>query len=103
MIKKILKDKLAVLCLIILFFIVLAGIFAPFITKYSPVEGDILNKFASISSKHWLGTDYLGRDSFTRLVYGIRSTLFLSLVIMIPTILIGLIIGLISGYFRGII
>lgn len=49
-----------------------------------------------------MGTDYLGRDTF-RLIYGIRTTLFLSVVTMIPTISIGLMIGVIAGYFRGIV
>ena len=63
MIKKILKDKLVILCLLILFIIILLGIFAPYITKYNPVEGDIIKKFAKPSAEHWLGTDYLGRDN----------------------------------------
>ena len=60
MIKKILKDKLVILCLLILFIIILLGIFAPYITKYNPVEGDIIKKFAKPSAEHWLGTDYYG-------------------------------------------
>lgn len=101
MLKKLMKDKVAIICLLILFIVIMLGIFAPFVTKYSPIEGNIIKKFAKPSSKHILGTDYLGRDIFTRLIYGVRTTLFLSIITMIPTILIGLIIGLISGYFRG--
>ena len=103
MIKKILKDKLVILCLLILFIIILLGIFAPYITKYNPVEGDIIKKFAKPSAEHWLGTDYLGRDTFTRLIYGVRTTLFLAILTMVPTIIIGLTVGLVSGYFRGIL
>jgi nickel (ni2+) ABC superfamily ATP binding cassette transporter membrane protein len=101
--KKILKDKVALMCLIILAIIILLGIFAPIISSYNPLEGSLTQKFKSPSLKHLLGTDYLGRDTFTRLIYGVRTTLFLSVATMIPTILIGLIVGLISGYFRGII
>lgn len=101
--KKILKDRVALACLIILAIIVLLGIFAPVISSYNPLEGSLTQKFKSPSLKHLLGTDYLGRDTFTRLIYGVRSTLFLSFATMVPTILIGLIVGLISGYFRGII
>ena len=101
--KKILKDRVALACLIILAIIVLLGIFAPVISSYNPLEGSLTQKFKSPSLKHLLGTDYLGRDTFTRLIYGVRSTLFLSVATMVPTILIGLIVGLISGYFRGII
>ena len=101
--KKILKDRVALACLIILAIIVLLGIFAPVISSYNPLEGSLTQKFKSPSLKHLLGTDYLGRDTFTRLIYGVRTTLFLSVATMVPTILIGLIVGLISGYFRGII
>lgn len=101
--KKILKDKVALMCLIILAIIILLGIFAPIISSYNPLEGSLTQKFKSPSLKHLLGTDYLGRDTFTRLIYGVRTTLFLSVATMIPTILIGLIVGLVSGYFRGII
>lgn len=103
MIKRILKDKVALFCLLLLTIIILTGIFAPFLTKYNPIEGSILEKFAKPSAKHLLGTDYLGRDTFARLIYGIRTTLFLSVVTMIPTISIGLMIGVIAGYFRGIV
>ena len=54
-----------------------------------------------MSSQHWLGCDHLGRDILSRLLYGIRSTLFLSLLTMIITIVVGSLIGLISGYQRG--
>ena len=93
----------ALMCLIILAIIILLGIFAPIISSYNPLEGSLTQKFKSPSLKHLLGTDYLGRDTFTRLIYGVRTTLFLSVATMIPTILIGLIVGLVSGYFRGII
>ncbi|MBP6125443.1 MAG: ABC transporter permease subunit [Leptotrichiaceae bacterium] len=103
MMKKLLKDKFAVICLIILLVIILLGIFAPFVSKYDPLEGNIIQKFQKPSIKHLLGTDYLGRDTFTRLIYGIRTTLFLSILTMVPTILLGLTVGIISGYFRGIV
>lgn len=103
MIKRILKDKIALFCLLLLTIIILTGIFAPFLTKYNPIEGSILEKFAKPSAKHLLGTDYLGRDTFARLIYGIRTTLFLSVITMVPTISIGLIIGVIAGYFRGVV
>ena len=99
--KKLMKDKMAVICIVLLLIITLAGIFAPVISSYDPTEGDIIKKFAKPSFQHILGTDYLGRDTFTRLIYGVRTTLFLSVLTMIPTILIGLTIGMVSGYFRG--
>ena len=103
MLKKVLKDKVALVCLIILALIILMGIFASFVSTYNPLEGSITQKFKSPSFEHLLGTDYMGRDTFTRLIYGVRTTLLLSIVTMIPTILIGLAVGLFAGYFRGIV
>ena len=101
--KKLMKDKMAIACIVLLLIIVLAGIFAPIISSYNPTEGDIIRKFTKPSLRNLLGTDYLGRDTFTRLLYGVRTTLFLSVLTMIPTILIGVIIGVVSGYFRGVV
>ena len=103
MLKRIMKDRIASACLFLLALIIVLGIFAPVISPYNPAEGNIIQKFAKPSMKHLLGTDYMGRDTFTRLIYGIRTTLFLSIMTMIPTIFIGLVIGTVSGYFRGII
>ena len=103
MLKRIMKDRIASACLFLLTLIIVLGIFAPVISSYNPAEGNIIQKFAKPSMKHLLGTDYMGRDTFTRLIYGIRTTLFLSIMTMIPTIFIGLVIGTVSGYFRGII
>lgn len=99
--KRLIKDRMAAVCIVLLLVIALAGIFAPLISSYSPTEGDIIRKFAKPSFSNLLGTDYLGRDTFTRLIYGVRTTLFLSVLTMIPTILIGLTVGVVSGYFRG--
>ena len=103
MLKRIMKDRIASVCLFLLALIIVLGVFAPVISSYNPAEGNIIQKFAKPSMKHLLGTDYMGRDTFTRLIYGIRTTLFLSIMTMIPTIFIGLVIGTVSGYFRGII
>lgn len=99
--KQLLKNKTALCCLIIIAIIIILGILAPYITPFDPNKVRIVRKYAAISSEHWLGCDHLGRDIFSRLLYGIRATLFLSLLTMIVTITIGSIIGLISGYNRG--
>lgn len=58
-------------------------------------------KFAPPSADYWLGTDQLGRCVFSRMLYGIQPTLFLSILTMIGTIGLGLILGVMAGYFRG--
>ena len=99
--KKLINNKTALICLIIIITMIILGILAPYIAPFDPNKVRIVRKYAAISSEHWLGCDHLGRDIFSRLLYGIRSTLFLSLLTMIITIIVGSIIGLISGYRRG--
>ena len=99
--KKLINNKTALICLIIITTMIILGILAPYIAPFDPNKVRIVRKYAAISSDHWLGCDHLGRDIFSRLLYGIRSTLFLSLLTMIITIIVGSVIGLISGYKRG--
>ena len=99
--KKLINNKTALICLIIIITMIILGILAPYIAPFDPNKVRIVRKYAAISSEHWLGCDHLGRDIFSRLLYGIRSTLFLSLLTMIITIIVGSVIGLISGYRRG--
>lgn len=99
--RQLMKNKMALCCLMIISIIILLGIFVPYIAPFDPNKVRIVRKYASISAEHWLGCDHLGRDIFSRLLYGIRSTLFLSLLTMTITIIVGSIIGLISGYQRG--
>ena len=101
LIKKLINNKTALICLIIITTMIILGILAPYIAPFDPNKVRIVRKYAAISSDHWLGCDHLGRDIFSRLLYGIRSTLFLSLLTMIITIIVGSVIGLISGYQRG--
>lgn len=103
MLKRLLKNKMALMCIALIFILIIVGIFAPLIVPNDPYENNILNKFAPYSWKYPLGTDHLGRCVFSRMIYGIRSTLFLSLITMIGTIGIGTLMGLLSGYFKGIV
>lgn len=97
------NNKMAIFCSIVIIIILLMGIFAPFIAPNDPYENDILNKFASPSIKYPLGSDLLGRCVLSRLIFGIRFTFFLSLITMIGTVFIGVVMGVVSGYFRGIV
>ena len=99
--KRLLQNKMAVVMIVILLMVALTGIFAPWIAPNDPYENDILNKFAGGSRQFPLGTDQLGRCILSRMIYGIRPTLFLSLVTMVGTIGLGTIMGLLAGYFRG--
>lgn len=85
----------------ILGLIVLGAVFAPLITKYNPTEQDLLHTLSGPSSKHWLGTDDLGRDVWSRLVYGARTDLRVAFLAVLFPFTIGTAIGLIAGYFGG--
>jgi len=99
--RRFLKNKMAVIMMGFLTAIALAGVFAPLLAPNDPYTNDILNKFARFSLKYPLGTDHLGRCILSRMIYGIRPTLFLSLLTMTGTIGLGCILGLLAGYFRG--
>ena len=95
------KDKKLIFLLIMLAVILLSAVFAPLIAPYSPYEIDLSNRFAPISSSHILGTDHLGRDVFSRLIYGSRMSLISVLAIMVIILLVSLIIGSAAGFQGG--
>lgn len=80
---------------------VLLGIIGPWI---APTDPDVLhtaNRFASMSSAHWLGTDQTGVDAVSQLLYGARTALEISLVVVAISSVVGVAIGTIAGWFRG--
>jgi peptide/nickel transport system permease protein len=77
------------------------GILAPLIAPYDPIKQDYVNVMAPISSAHWLGTDDLGRDVLSRLLWGARPTLLGVLIAIATASLIGIPWGLVAGYAGG--
>lgn len=101
MFKRLFRNKAAVVTIGILAIISLIGLFAPLVAPNDPYKIDIINKFAGMSAQYPLGADQLGRCILSRLIWGIRPTLGLAFLIMIGTIGLGLIMGLLAGYFGG--
>ena len=101
--KRLWDNRMARPCLIFIGAMILIGVFAPLLAPNDPYANSILNKFKAPSLKYPLGTDNLGRCVFSRMIYGLRPTLFLSLVTMLGTIGIGLTLGVIAGYMRGVV
>lgn len=97
--KRFLKNKLAVIGLVILTIFVLAAVFAPFITSFDRNSIDLMNIESAPNSLHILGTDELGRDVFTRLLYGGRVSLGVALCATVIQLLIGVSLGCISGFY----
>jgi peptide/nickel transport system permease protein len=85
----------------ILGLIVLAALLAPFITQHNPTDQDLLHTLAGPSSSHWLGTDDLGRDVWSRLAYGARTDLRVAFLAVVFPFTIGTVLGLVSGYYGG--
>jgi peptide/nickel transport system permease protein len=82
-------------------FVVIASTFAAVLLPHGPLDMDMLERRATPSLSHWLGTDGLGRDELARLVYGARISLTVGLCAPIIGITIGGALGILAGYFRG--
>lgn len=95
------KNKRAILGACLLILIILAAIFAPYLTKYDPYTQDLDNMFARPSFEHLCGTDNYGRDIFTRIIYGGRISLTAALISVTLSLIAGGTLGSIAGYFGG--
>ena len=80
---------------------VLIALFAPLISRYSPNIVDVAIRLQPPSALHWLGTDALGRDVYSRLVYGSQISLFTGFVVVIVAAIVGTMLGGIAAYARG--
>lgn len=89
------------LAVVYLCLLVLAGIFAPLLAPYNPIEQNLINPLAPFTADHWLGTDDLGRDVLSRLIWGIRPTLIGALIALSVTCALGVPWGLVAGYVGG--
>jgi peptide/nickel transport system permease protein len=86
-------------CFIIL--IVAAGILAPVLAPYDPLKQSLMARLQPPSAEHWLGTDEIGRDELSRLLFGARTSLFIGFVGTAGGIVLGTLLGLFSGYLGG--
>ena len=103
MTKRFWQNRAAVFTSALILIVACIGIFAPIIAPNDPYETNIINKFAEYSLQYPLGTDQLGRCVLSRMIYGIRPTLGLATLTMLGTIGIGALLGIMAGYFRGIV
>jgi peptide/nickel transport system permease protein len=98
-----LGNRLAVLGLAIIFTLILLAAFAPQIAPYDPIATDLANRLTPPSTTHFLGTDEVGRDIFSRIVWGSRLTLYVIGLVAIIAAPVGIAIGTVSGYFGGLV
>lgn len=101
--KKFFQNKMAVLGSIVIILFVILSVFAPLFTKLDPNQTDLLNIRGCPNAEHILGTDDLGRDIFTRLLYGGRISIAVGVISMALQLAIGVTVGTLAGYFGGIL
>jgi ABC-type dipeptide/oligopeptide/nickel transport system permease subunit len=97
------KNYLALLGLAIIIFLILTAVFAPLIAPYDPLKPNFSVSLEKPSFKHFFGTDILGRDIFSRIVFGSRISLIVGIVAVGIMVILGIFLGGIAGYFEGFI
>ncbi|MCD5324294.1 MULTISPECIES: ABC transporter permease [Pontibacillus] len=96
---RIVKSKTSLLGLVIITLLVVIAVFAPLIAPYHPIDdGSVIDRYQPPSGEHWLGTDALGRDIFSRIAYGARISIQIGVVAVGISAVVGILLGGISGY-----
>lgn len=100
--KRLFKNPASVVGLILVLTMVGAAVFAPIIAPYDPIHGDLANDYVKPPSiEHIFGTDAVGRDIFTRVIYGAQISLKIALIAQAIALSIGIVVGMIAGFFGG--
>jgi peptide/nickel transport system permease protein len=92
---------LVVFGMVVILLFVLMAIIAPFIAPFDPYEPDLTSSLQSPNATHWLGTDAVGRDTFSRIIYGSRTSLAIGLIVVGISAIIGMALGTLAGYYGG--
>lgn len=95
---RLVKDPVSVACMAVIVLIIAAAVFAPLLTPYDPEAVDLASKLQGSSLKHLCGTDELGRDILTRLLFGARNSLYIGVASTAIALVIGVPLGLLAGY-----
>ena len=96
-------NRLAYIGIAIAAVFILAAIFAPFIATHDVTAQDLAMRYAAPSAEHWFGTDGLGRDVFSRVVYGARISLEVGISVVVVSAIFGTLIGAIAGFYGGLL
>lgn len=97
------RNKIAVASGVVIIGFVAMAIFAPWLAPFGPLELDLVNNYAGPSFEHPLGTDELGRDTLSRLLYGSRISLGIAISSVIIGVLVGAVLGLVAAYSGGVV
>jgi peptide/nickel transport system permease protein len=96
-----LRSPLALTGLIIVLSWIFVSIFAPAVAPYEPLKQDVVNRLQPPSAEHWMGTDQLGRDILSRVIYGGRISLPVGFLVVFLSIIVGTLLGSVAGYVGG--
>ena len=94
-------NRLSYIGIAIASIVILAAVFAPLIATHDVTEQNLVMRFASPSAEHWFGTDALGRDVFSRVVYGARISLQVGITVVTVSGIVGIFIGALAGFYGG--
>jgi peptide/nickel transport system permease protein len=100
--RRLIKGKLAVIGLAIFIGIIVVSALAPWIAPYDPNATNTSALLKPPSESYWMGTDELGRDVFSRIIYGTRISLVVGVIAVAIAMIFGAVLGLIAGYWRGV-
>jgi ABC-type dipeptide/oligopeptide/nickel transport system permease subunit len=100
--RAVLRHRLSRIGIVVIAVLCALAIFAPLLAPYSPFDQDLYHVLAPPSAAHWLGTDNLGRDLLSRLLYGTRVSLFVGVASSLVSAMIGVLIGLFAGFRGGV-
>ena len=101
LVRRFAQEKTAVFGLVVIVFFALIALSAPLLAPFDPLKQDIPNGLAPPSAEHWMGTDKLGRDIFSRMLYGARISLGAGLGVVVMSAFVGTLIGIVAGYVGG--
>lgn len=101
--KRLSRNKLAMVGLAVIILMILAAVFAEVIAPYSYTQQDLMNTFSKPNRLHICGTDKVGRDIFSRLIYGARESLKIGFLSVLVAAFFGILIGAVAGFYGGMI
>ncbi len=97
-VRRLLRNRLSIIGLIISSLLLIAAFFGPYIAPYSYTEQDLMNVAKMPSPDHWLGTDEIGRDLFSRVLWGARTATLVATFTTVISVIIGVLLGALAGY-----
>jgi len=100
---KLIKNNVGRIGLIFLCILLFIAIFAPLIAPYDPLDDNLMNRYKAPSKDHWMGTDEMGRDILSRIIYGSRISLKVGLLSISVALVFGTLLGILAGFYGGMV